>query len=441
MTVATSIPDGLRAITGSDHVLTGDALVRYRLGSAAPEAVVFPGDESEVSRVLRLAWDEGLAVVPWGGGVHQSIGYRPVRYDLALDLRRLNRLLEHEPAEMTATAQAGIRMGDLQRGLGESGQLLPLDAPRAASASLGGILATKLTGTLRCRYGSARDLVLGLRVAHADGTITRAGAKVVKNATGYDVTKLYLGSYGTLGIILEATFRVYPRPEAEQAWWLPAADLDTAQALANRILGSHLVPTRLELLEGSAGQPCGSPRPGPALLVSIAGVPEAISAQADKLARLAGEFGSGPYQITDPGRTCAAVGDYPWVTEGSEGARLQLIWRGGVLPADCAKGMRVVQEATKPWGEAAVAASVGHGALRGEFRGASVEAITSSLTAARDALAALGGYLAVLDAPESVRTYGDVWGPPPDGFEAMRRLKTEFDPKGILNPGRFVGGI
>jgi glycolate oxidase FAD binding subunit len=441
MTVAASLTDTLRAIAGADHVLAGDDLTRYRLGETTPEAIVLPGDESEVSRILRLAWEDGLAVVPWGGGVHQSIGYRPVRYDLALDLRRLNRLLEHEPAEMTATAQAGIRMADLQRRLGERGQFLPLDAPRAADASLGGILATRLAGTLRCRYGTARDLVLGLRLAHADGTITQAGAKVVKNATGYDVTKLYLGSHGTLGIILEATFRVYPRPGAERAWWLRTADLATAQALANRILGSPLVPTRVELLEGRTGRLSASPRPGPALLVSIAGVTEAISAQADDLARLAAEFGSGLSEVVDPERTCAAVGDFPWVSEGTEGGGLPLIWRGGVLPADCGKGMRAVQQATQPWGQAAVAGSVSHGALRGEFRGASVEVVARNLIAAREALAAFGGYLVVLDAPEAVRTHGDVWGPPPDGVAVMRRLKAEFDPKGILNPGRFVGGI
>jgi glycolate oxidase FAD binding subunit len=441
MTVATGITDGLRAIVGGDYVLTGEGLAPYRLGTAAAEAAVLPGDESEVSRVLRLAWEEDLAVVPWGGGTHQSIGYRPARYDLALDLRRLNRLLEHEPADMTATAQAGIRMADLQRGLGEHGQFLPLDAACGGGATLGGILASRLAGTLRCRYGTARDLVLGVRMAHADGTVTKAGAKVVKNATGYDVTKLYLGSQGTLGIILEATFRVYPRPAAEQSWWLPVADLETGQALANRILTSHLVPNRVELLDGSAGRACLGLTCGPSLLVSISGIPRALQAQAGDMVRLAEESGSGPGEIPDPGRTWEAVGDFPWVTEGPGAAGLRATWRGGVPPADCAKGMRAVQESTKPWAEAAIASSVAHGALRGEFRAETVEALTRGLTASREALTAVGGYLVVLDAPETVRHHVAVWGPPPDGFGVMKRLKAEFDPKGVLNPGRFVGGI
>lgn len=441
MTVATSITDGLRAIVGADHVLGGDDLTRYRLGATTPEAAVLPGEESEVSRILRLAWDEGLAVVPWGGGAHQSVGYRPARYDLALDIQRLNRVLEYEPADMTATAQAGIRMTDLQAHLGGGRQFLPLDAGPAGRASLGGILATRLTGTLRARYGTARDLVLGVRVAHADGTITRAGAKVVKNATGYDVTKLYLGSHGTLGILLEATFRVYPWPVAEQAWWLSSTDLKTAQLLANRILSSSLVPNRIELLDGATGWAWGCPERGPSLLVSICGVHEAIREQAGDLTRLAGEFDAAPHEIHEPGHLFAALSDFPWVAEDPESGALRTIWRGGVLPADCARAVEAIRTAIPQGAATRIAASVVQGALRGEVRAKTVEVLAGSLTAARETLAALGGYLVVLDAPEAVRSHVDVWGPPPDGFSIMRRLKTEFDPKGLLNPGRFVGGI
>jgi glycolate oxidase FAD binding subunit len=369
------------------------------------------------------------------------VGYRPARYDLALDIRRLNRVLDYEPADMTATAQAGIRMTDLQTQLGGGEQFLPLDAGLAGRASLGGILATRLTGTLRCRYGTARDLVLGVRVAHADGTITRAGAKVVKNATGYDVTKLYLGSHGTLGILLEATFRVYPRPAAEQAWWLSSTDLKAAQLLANRILSSSLVPSRVEFLGGGTGWAWGCPERVPSLLVSISGVPEAIRAQAADLARLAGELDATPYEIHAPGRLFAALSDFPWVAEDPETGGLRTIWRGGVLPADCARAMEAVQTAIPQGAAARIAASVAQGVLRGEVRAKTVEVLARSLIAAREALAALGGYLVVLDAPEAVRSRVDVWGPPPDGFSTMKRLKAEFDPKGILNPGRFVGGI
>jgi glycolate oxidase FAD binding subunit len=441
MPVATSLTDGLRAIVGAEGVVAGPELAEYRLGAAVPQAVAFPRDESEVSRLLRVAWEEGLGVVPWGGGEHQSVGYPPSRYDLALDLRHLNRVLEYEPADMTATAQAGIRLADLQRHLEAGRQFLPLDPPLASHATLGGVLAANLSGPLRCRYGTARDLVLGIRVAHADGTVTKGGAKVVKNATGYDVTKLYVGSHGTLGVILEVTFRVYPRPVAEQAWWLPTPELQSAQAMATRILGSHIMPNRVELLDDIAGQACGSPERGPALLISFGGASEAIREQAADLARIAGELGIAATEVRTSEQTWTALCGFPWVTPRGSGGDRRAIWRGSVLPADCAKGMRAIQEVTHRWGEASMAASVAHGILRGEFRAETSEAVGWSLAAAREALGGMGGFLVVLDAPAPVRAQVDVWGPAPDGLGVMQRLKAAFDAKGILNPGRFVGGI
>lgn len=439
MSVAT-IPCGdLRAIVGAGFFLEGDGLEAYRLGGKRPQAVLFPAEEAEVSKLLALAWEADLGIVPWGGGCHQTIGYPPNRYDLALDLGRLNRLLAHEPADMTATAQAGIRMGDLQQQLGEHSQFLPLDVSMPERATLGGTLATKLTGPLRCRYGTARDLILGVRVAHADGTITKGGAKVVKNATAYDVTKLYLGSHGTLGIILEATFRLYPRPEVERGWWLAAPDLATAQALANRILGSHLVPNRVELVEEVAGRTCGVS--GPGLVVSISGLPETVQGQRADLERMADEFATSPAEIRDAEGAWCRLSDFPWRNPGWGGQGLQALWRAGVLPADCAKASQAIREATPRGVVTAMAATVANGALRGVSRAETLGALVQSLSAAREGLVSLGGYLVVMALPEAARDGIDVWGMPPDGLGVMQRLKAAFDPKGILNPGRFVGGI
>lgn len=439
MSVTTSVIDDLRAVVGAEFFLTGEGLAAYRLGDRRPHAVLLPTGEAEVSKILALAWEADLGVVPWGGGSHQSIGNPPSRYDLAVDLTRLNRMLAHEPGDMTATAQAGIRMADLQRRLGEHGQFLPLDVSMLERVTLGGVLATRLSGPLRCRYGTARDLTLGVRVAHADGTITKGGATVVKNATGYDVTKLYLGSHGTLGIILEATFRLYPRPEVEHGWWLAASDPATAQAFANRILGSHLLPNRVELLEGVAGRACGIP--GPGLVVSISGLPETVQGQFVDLDRMADEFGAAPTEIRDAEAAWKALSDFPWSNAAWAGSGTQALWRGGVPPADCAKAMQVIRQAAPRGVEVAMAATVAHGALRGGFRAEAPEALVQSLIAAREALVGLGGYLVVLKAPEAARDTIDVWGKTPTGLEVMKRLKTAFDAKGILNPGRFVGGI
>jgi glycolate dehydrogenase FAD-binding subunit len=439
--VGTGILSALRDLVGQEHVLTGDRLADYRLGALTPIAVVQPGDETEVSRVLGLTSGEGLGVVPWGGGAHQSLGLRPCRYHLALDLSRISRLIEHEPADMTATIQAGMRFSDLQGRLKTRGQFLSLDPPLADRASLGGVLAANLSGPLRCRYGTARDLVLGVRIAHPDGTITKGGAKVVKNATAYDITKLYVGSLGTLGVILEATLRLYPIPAVEVGWWLPVADLARAQALAIRILGSHLQPNRVELLDGGAGLTCGGSGVGAALMVSCAGGREAVKSQGNELEAMAREAGACIIPVSDPGRTWTALRDFPWVPEDGTPEKLRAIWRGGVLPANCAKAMHAVRDATPRGVEVGVAAGVAHGVLRGVFRSGTTEELVKSLRTAREALASLGGFLVVLDAPREVREQVEVWGPPSDGLDVMRRLKTAFDPKGALNPGRFVGGI
>jgi glycolate oxidase FAD binding subunit len=439
MTVATSPVEDLRAIVGAESLITEEAVEAYRLGRKTPRAVIMPGNEESVSRILAFAWEGNLGVVPWGGGCFQSIGNPPCRYDLALDLTRLNRLIAHEPADMTATAQAGVRMADVQRRLAEHGQFLPLDAPMPERATLGGVLATRLGGPLRCRYGTVRDLILGVRVAHADGTITQAGAKVVKNATGYDVTKLYLGSHGTLGIILEATCRLYPRPEVEQGWWLAASDLDAAQALANRILNSHLVPNRVELMEEGASRACGFS--GAGLVVSISGLPDTVEGQRVDLERIVGECGIRVAEICDAAGTWNALNEFPWRNPGWNGQGLEAVWRGGVPPADCTRAIRIIRKTIRQPAAVGIAATVSHGALRGCLHGETPEAIVEDLMAAREVLVGLGGYLVVMKLPEAARDRIDTWGTAPDGLGVMKRLKAAFDGKGILNPERFVGGI
>jgi glycolate oxidase FAD binding subunit len=426
----------LREICGAEHAGAGGT-DRYRIGRMVPWAAVRPAGEAQVSGVLRLAAEERLAVVPWGAGTHQVLGARPARYDLALDMTRLDRLVAHEPADLTATVQAGARLGPLQARLAAAGsQWLPLDPPHLERASLGGILAANLSGPLRCRAGTARDLVLGVRVAHPDGTITTAGAKVVKNATAYDLTKLYLGSQGTLAVILEATLRLAPLPAAERGWWIGMRDLDAAQALAHRLLGAHLAPSRVELLNAGAATQVGLPAEAAGLLVTCAGISEAVDAQGMVIERLARESGAGTRPVeAEPVRD--ALRDFPWA-DGLEG---RASWRASVLPAECGKALQAIAAACAGTAPVAAAATVTAGVLRGQVAAPSPATLVRALAAAREAIHALGGFLVVLDAPDEVRQEVPVWGPEPDGLETMRRLKRAFDPGGVLNPGRFVGNI
>ena len=476
-------------IVGSPHVITGDAVCRYRIGEATPMAAVRPADEREVSRLLALAWIEGLAVVPWGGGLHQTLGGPPSRYDLALDLTRLDRVVDHQPGDMTATVQAGIRLGALDDHLGQHGQFLPLDPPRGDQATVGGVLATNLSGPLRCRYGTARDLVLGIRIVHADGTITKGGGRVVKNASAYDIPKLYLGAHGTLGVIVEATVRVYPRAQAESGEVFAFPDVSAAQAMADRILHSPLVPTRVELVEGTALRLGGRGSAG--LAVTFAGVAESVTYQREAASEMAASHAGEAVAVAELPELLQKLRDFPWANEdpsspsrilknsysprqlkkvqmqGGERSEARgvlagtsqrlgsaptqqmglfqqpgrVLWRGGVLPADCGKAMEAVQNSSGGGCLVGTAATVSAGVVRGVIASDDPDRLASSVQAARRALEALGGYLVLLDAPSRVRAAASVWGPAPASLSWMQGLRRAFDERAIINPGRFLDGI
>jgi glycolate oxidase FAD binding subunit len=408
------------------------------VGDAAPLAAVLPRDETDVARLLALAWEAGLGVVPWGGGAHQCVGHRPTRYDLALDLRRLDRVVAYEPADMTATVQAGVNLAALQRRLGEGGQFWPLDPPLADRATVGGIVAANLSGPLRCRYGTVRDLVLGVRVAHADGTITKAGSRVVKNATAYDLTKLYAGSFGTLGVLVEATLRLQPRSAVERTWCVTGSALAACHDVGMRVLGSHLMPSRLELLDAGGATACGVIPSGPSLVVSFAGVGDAVRDQGATLEAWAGDCGLLAREMTQPGQWWGTMRDFPWRTGAPGEAGCRALWRGSVLPSECAKAMEAVRDALAGCEEVAVAATVSHGVLRGEMRAQDPATTARGLSSAREALGALEGFLVVLDAPEPVRAVVDEWGPTPAEAALMRQIRLAFDAKGVVNSGRLA---
>jgi len=208
-----SVLNRLESIVGADGLLPPEPAGAFAVDGLTPQAAVAPASYEQVAEVMGYAHAEELAVIPWGGGAHIHTGNVPARYDIALSLSRLNAVVEHEPADLTTTVQAGMTLSELQGRLGAAGQLLPLDPPGGERATIGGILAANASGPWRHAFGSARDMTIGLRVVTAEGRITRAGGRVVKNVAGYDLCKLYVGSLGTLGVIVEATFKLAPLPQ------------------------------------------------------------------------------------------------------------------------------------------------------------------------------------------------------------------------------------
>jgi glycolate oxidase FAD binding subunit len=381
-----------------------------------------------------------------------ALGGIPERVDLVLGLARLTGVVDYEPGDMTATFRAGTRLNEAQAVLGRNGQFIALDPPYADLATLGGILATNSSGPRRLRYGASRDLLIASRVVHADGKVTKGGAKVVKNVTGYDVNKLYVGSLGTLAIIVEATFRLHPVPPVEKTCLAPFDSIDAGRTVVARILDSPLVPSAVELLNPAAarriaeqaGLPSAKARYG--LAVAIGSVRrEAVDAQVETVRRLCRDA-----DITDAHVLDGKVHDDFWraTRDFTLGDGLRAVLKASVVLGKVAEAVRVGEEVAATHGlPLGVVSEAGSGIIRyhlagdaaapERFRQGVAEAVSRLRAFAREA----GGNLVVLEAPPEVKRRVDVWGLAATAVPLMRRPKAEFDPRRILNPGRFVGGI
>src|SRR5919202_2765316 len=206
----------------------------------SPAETVSPATAEEVAAALKAADDAGQAVAPVGGGTQLDLGMPPRRLDRIIETTGLDRVVEYEPADLTVTVEAGLRFADLQKTLSEQGQMLAFDPPAAPEATIGGLVATNASGPLRFAHGSARDLVIGTRVANPDGALTRAGGRVVKNVAGYDLNKLYVGGLGTLGVIVELSFKLAPIPPASATvvGSFGSKDLDALRTCVSAVLHS-----------------------------------------------------------------------------------------------------------------------------------------------------------------------------------------------------------
>ena len=433
--------DKLRAIVGPAHVLTGVDLSPYVVDGRTPEAVISPGSVDEVAAVVAQAAAAAVPIVPWGGGRAVGVGMPPARAGVVLSLRRLQALLEHEPGDLTATAQAGITIDALQDALRARGQWLSLDPPDASAATLGGVLATNAAGPRRHLYGTARDLLIGVTVVTADGAVVRGGGKVVKNVAGYDLPKLFIGSYGTLGVIVEATLKLRPLPEAERLVAARFERLKDAGAAARALLGSDLIPSAVELLDGAAAAAAGL-TPAPAtLVVGFDGLREQIDWQAAELARLVTTAGSTGGSVPPP-PTWERLGVAARDAFESPAAVMTL----DVLPTLVADTMEQGAAAARQRGlVSAWSAHVGIGhlsaAIRAERQLQDTAAVAAVLAEWRSIARAGGGHASIVSAPLPVKAALPVWDDAGAAGRIMQRIKAQLDPNNVLNPGRFVAGI
>ena len=436
----------LAALVGERHVLTGVECSPYVLEGRTPEAVIFPANKEEIGGVLVAAAAASVPVTPWGGGTRIAVGMPPARPGIVLSLKRLDRLLEHEPGDLTATAEAGMTLEAFQAALGRRGQWLSLDPPQARQITLGGMLASNASGPRRHLYGTARDLLIGLTMVLADGSIVRGGGKVVKNVAGYDLPKLAIGSYGTLGVIVDATVKLRPRPDTDRlvvAWFERVKDAGQG---ARAIMASDLIPSALELLDGDALRALAlGGREGAALLVGLDGLREQVDWQIQELGRQLAAGARVETRVLD-----GEERDRAWQAAGELPRRafsdVTAVMKWGVLPTQVADLIEHGGDVARRHGlAAAFTAHAGVGiitAILGAGAGATgANTVAGTLGDWRALVRDASGHAALEWAPLAVKERVPVWDPPGAPFRIMQRLKAELDPSGILNPGRFVGGI
>jgi glycolate dehydrogenase FAD-binding subunit len=440
----------LAAIVGAARVVADDeACAVFSVDGQKPKLVVYPSSAEQVAQALCYAARERLAVIPSRNTTKLAMGNPPREYDVALSLKEMNRVWHYEPDDLTISVEPGMKLGDFQHFVGRHNLWLPLNPPGGTSASMGGIVATNATGSYRCHYGAPRDMVLGMKIATTEGKVIKAGGRVVKNVAGYDLTKLLIGSCGTLGVIVEMSFKLFPRPAEFGNFVLTAATWEKAREIRRALQQSPIRPLRAVLLDTSYMEflkKAESHRVwsgGCEVWVEVGGtkrVIERCSAELNKVAAHAGE--------TMRPQEWENTSDRVWwrVDEPHPDVRANpLDWLLKVsLPAAALEEylIRANRELRRPehfwtcWAE-----PLG-GIVRLWLHPEPVEnGIEEAALGLRRLAGELGGALLVEIAPAAGKDRVDAWGAVGDDFQIMRKLKDAWDPNHILSPGRFVGRL
>ncbi len=403
----------LASIIGQEHTrLDGETIVAA------------PGDTQQISEILRFVNANGLSVTPIGSGTKLGWGNQ-VAAGVQLSLKRLHILREHAWQDMTCTVEAGCSWAAMQAELQQHGQMVALDPLWPGRATVGGIVATNDSGPLRLKFGGLRDLIIGMTIVLADGTIAKTGGKVVKNVAGYDLHKLMTGSFGTLGVITEVNFRLHPVEEYARTWTVVVADValpDASHFAAplRALMNSQITPSSVQLRVSKHES---------ALDIRIAAVPECLDEYAARIQSIFGQL------------AVIESGEAVWQ------ARQQLFDMNDAvvlkvsLPASeiCAVSSVLLQWAAD--GELDIATVAQATGLMTVALNPGADAAIALVERLRARLVDFGGSLVALQVPDSLRGRIDVWDCNSDALPLMREIKRRFDANRILNPGRFVGNI
>jgi glycolate oxidase FAD binding subunit len=385
--------------------------------------VAIPGDNQQIAEVLHFAVARNLVVMPMGGGTKQGWGNR-VKANIHLNLTRLNAIREHAWQDMTCTVQAGATWANLQAALKKHNQMVALDPLWPDRATVGGIIASNDSGAMRLKFGGLRDLIIGMTVVLADGTIAKSGGKVVKNVAGYDLHKLMTGSFGTLAVLTEVNFRLHPVEQHALTWSIIAHDAKHSGGAAfagelRSILDSPITPTSIQLR-------CR--RDECILDLRVASMPECLDEYALRVKRLFGEQ--------------RVIGSPDTVWQARErlfDRQESVVLKVSVPQSEICSLSSELQKASNRDLEVSSVAQA-NGLLTVEL-GGDTRIATEMIQQLRERVLPFGGSVVVQQLPEGLRDRIEIWGPTSNPLSLMREIKQHFDPGRTLNPGRFVGNI
>jgi glycolate oxidase FAD binding subunit len=410
----------------------------YTIDGAGPMPAIFCKSQEEVGREISRASEQGLAIYPVGGRTMFEYGLPPTRPGIAIDLQFLQEIIDYPAADMTITVEAGMRMAQLQNTLRAHGQRLPVDVPRATQATVGGTLATNMSGPRRYGWGTLRDYLIGIQVVNDRGQLIKAGGRVVKNVAGYDFCKLYIGSLGTLGIISQATFKVRPLLQ-EQALMLVSCEVAALSSILDLVHLSAAQPVCCDAINNRASrelQAGGNVRLPSAdwlVVIGFEGNHDAVAWQIEKImtelpvyARRGLDVRAGA--VAEP--LWQALAEFPLLAD------VSLTFKASILPSQSALLCRQLQSLAGP---IAVQAHAGNGIVIGHAGAdGTLEGALALLAQLQQWTVAAEGNVVVLRCPAEWKKQLPIWGASRGDRFLMKNIKDALDPKNIFNPGRFL---
>jgi glycolate oxidase FAD binding subunit len=470
----------LAKIAGPDRLKTDPGVIaQYAVDGVVPKAVVFPKDTRMVAALVQCASRGNLAMVPWGSGTKMAMGNPPKRLDLVVCMARMNHMLDVDTANLTITVEAGVKFRDVQARLateedrcylpledlkteaGEfvcsdrshSGCFLPLDPPFSEKATIGGIVASNTTGPRRLLYGLPRDLVLGVRFVTPKGDIIGTGGKTVKNVSGYDLSKLMIGSLGSLGILCEMTLRLLPLPEKMETLLFSFDSFSDAGAFAGAVLGTKLLPAAVEVanraaLENTDFRGTLQFSPGSyAVLVALEAFDEAVTRMRKELLAMAPHFKAKGDALVQEDKHRLF-----WLSVGElQGTAVQRFPRLVTLQLNypLSAWKTIFEFADKTLSHArldhTMLCHTGNSLtlinLLPDPNGADDKSLVEAAAALLAECRKVGGNVVVQRAPTDLKGALSVWGEPGSDLPLMKRIRVEIDPTSLMNPGRFAVGL